>query len=228
MIKNLFLSIVLFSVSGFVFSAEADPILASPQLILDSYNNAKCCLLADQLEVFKLERRKKIELNLHEFNDLLELSTGPTFAALIEVPESEKIERFEIVTNVIHVGKELHVFFPYVATLDYDYNLIDTSDFTNNNYSGKSLFQSAGRLNFTFKIDPNIGNHKAVRYFLIYTRKKHFTTKGMDQLKSNSRNVKLKEVPLEYADTVGEYIQRDTLYGLPGGKVTVKNIGLLF
>jgi hypothetical protein len=213
---------------SFVYSEDAIDSKISPQLILDNYNNAECCLLVDQLEIVKLRKRKKVELNLYDYEHLLELSTGPTFSALIEVPESEKIEKYEIETNVIHVGKELFVFFPYVATLDSDFNLIGTTDFTNNHYSGKSLFQSSGLLSLTFNIDPNFGNHKAVRYFLIYTRKKHFTTKKLDQLKTISRDVKLKEVSLKYADSVAEYVERDTLYGLPGGKIVVINKGLIF
>ena len=200
----------------------------SPQFILDNYNRAMCCQFIDQLEAVKLERRNRIELNLYDSGKLLELSTGPTFAALVEIPVSEKEEKYLIETRVIEVGEDMYVYFPYIATLDRNLKLIGTSAFTRNDYYGKSFFQSIGYMNFSFFVDPNTDGEKAVRYLLIYTRKKHFTTQSMAELKTASRNVVLKEVAVEYAYSLGENIHRDILYGLPGGRVIVTNKGKFF
>ncbi len=226
--KNIIIFLACILLVKFAYANESNRDIPDPQKIIDAYNNAECCIFIDQLKPTKLDKRTRLDLYLYESKNLLELSTGPTFAALVEIPLSNKKERYEVETNVMHVGDDLYVYFPYVAFLNDELKLLGTSDFTHSNYSGKSLFQPTGILNFNFNLDPNLKGDEAVRYLLIYTRKKHFSQNTTDQLKEESRNVRLKEISLEYANTVSEYIQRDLLYGLPGGKVSVSNKGKFF
>ncbi len=201
-----------------------------PQLVINNYNKAACCIFIDQLKAIKLEKRKTLELNLHQSSHLLELSTGPTFAELIKIPVSSKKERYVVETNVIHTDKDLYVYFPYIALLNPSLELVGTSDFTHSNYYEQSWFQAAGRLSFDFLIKPNtdLYNSKSVRYLLIYTRKKHFTKKSKEELKANIRNIEAKEVPVEYTGSTGEAIYRDIMHGLPGGRVTISNKNRFF
>lgn len=201
-----------------------------PQLIINNYNKASCCLFIDQLKSAKLEKRKKLEFNLHETNDLLDLSTGATFAQLVEIPISSKIEKYVVETNIIHINKDLYVFFPYIALLNSTLNLIGTSDFTHSNYQGQSFFQPTGIMSFSFRVAPNtdLYDDKSVRYLLVYTRKKHFTNKSKEALKAATRSIEAKEVPIEYAGSAGDVIYRDIMYGLPGGRITISNRNRFF
>ena len=198
--------------------------------MINNYNKANCCIYIDQLKATKLDSRKSLELNLHLSKHLLELSTGPTFAELIEIPVSSKKERYVVETNVSHIDKDLYVFFPYVALLNLDLKLIGTSDFTHSDYIGQSWFQASGRLSFSFVINPNtdLYNDESVRYLLIYTRKKHFTKQSSDDLKGSLRNIQPREVPVEYTGSTGETIYKDIMHGLPGGRVTVSNRSRFF
>ena len=213
-------------------STPSVPTLPPPinlQKIISNYNSAECCLFIDQLKSVKLAKREKLELMLHKSNYLLNLSTGPTFASLIEVPLSHKKERYVVEAQITKVDDDLYTFFPYVALLNSQLKLIGTSDFTHSDYYGDSFFQPRATLNFSFSIGRNdIAADDAVRYFLIYTRKKHFTNLNIDALQKNPRNIMLKEVSIVYSGASGEYIRRDEMYGIPASRVYVSNHGIFF
>jgi len=219
-----FLFLLLFSLF-----ANADDLVFMPGLYVDKYNRADCCTFIDKLESVKLERGKSLDIDLSDTNNLLELSTGPTFSALIEIPIWDDEQEFKVRTDVIEHEEELYAFFPYVAVLDKDMNLLGSTAFSRLNYVGKAFLIPTAHLWFNFEVENNKGEHKTTRYLLIYTKAKHFSNKDIDSLRDNSANIELKEVPSQLNDSLagGPHVEVHTIYGLPASKVKITSkVGL--
>lgn len=194
-----------------------------PLSLVKQFNNAKCCVYVDELESIELGKGTSIEIDLSESGDLLELSTGPTFAKLISIPDSNKTERYSVRTGIIEYDNELFAFFPYVALLDADFNLLGTTYFNRLNYVQKEfIFVPQSHLRFRFIVDANIDKDDGVKYFLIYTRAKHFTNSNISDLKGKNRNISLGEISVRLNDIMESYpTKSDIINGLPAGTVKI-------
>lgn len=194
----------------------------NPHSIIKHFNSANCCVYVNQIESVELERGASLEIDLSESEDLLELSTGPTFSKLISIPVSSKKERYSIRTDIIEYDNELYAFFPYVAGLDADFKLLWTTHFNQLNYVKKYFLAPKSHLHFKFIVDANINKEDGVKYFLLYTRAKHFTNSNISDLKGENRNVTLREVSVRLIETDVYYTTRnDIIYGLPAGTVKI-------
>lgn len=197
----------------------------NPHSIIKHFNSANCCVYVNQIESVELERGASLEIDLSESEDLLELSTGPTFAKLISIPVSNKKERYSIRTDIIEYDNELYAFFPNIAALDADFKLLWTTHFNQLNYVKKQLFAPKSHLHFRLVVDANRNKEDGVKYFLLYTRAKHFTNSNISDLKGENRNVSLREVSVRLIETDVYYTTRnDIIYGLPAGTVKITHI----
>ena len=115
------LVIFLFVVPHGLLAGNTGNLSYDPSLIIKHFNTANCCVYVNQIESVELERGASLEIDLSESGDLLETSTGPTFAKLISIPVSSKKERYSIRTDIIEYDSELYAFFPYVALLGADF-----------------------------------------------------------------------------------------------------------
>lgn len=193
----------------------------NPNSIIQHYNNANCCVYVNQIESVELERGASLEIDLSESEDLLEMSTGPTFARLISIPVSSKEERYSIRTDTIEYDSESYAFFPYLALLGADFKLMGTSHFNQLNYVQKEIiFAPKSHLHFRLVVGAN-EKADGIKYFLIYTRAKHFTNGDINELKGNHRSISLGEVSVRLNDSMKTAIRNDLIYGLPSGTVKI-------
>lgn len=215
------LVIFLFPVPHGLLADNTGTSSENPHSIIEHYNNANCCVYVNQIESVQLERGASLEIDLSESEDLLEASTGPTFAKLISIPASSKRERYSIRTDIIEYDNELYAFFPNVVGLDADFRLLWTTHFNQLNYVKKQLLAPKSHLHFRIILDANINKENGVKYFLLYTRAKHFTNSKISDLKGENRNVSLREVSVRLIETtgVGYSTRNDIIYGLPAGTV---------
>lgn len=193
-----------------------------PYSIVQHFNNASCCVYVNQIESVELEKGASLEIDLSASEDLLELSTGPTFSKLISIPVSSKKERYSIRTDIIEYDNELYAFFPYVAGLDPDFNLLWTTHFNQLNYVQKHLFEPNSHIRFGIIVDAHIKKEDGLKYLLLYTRAKHFTDSNISDLKGENRNISLGEKSVRLNDIM-EYvpIRSDIIQGLPAGTVKI-------
>lgn len=220
--RQLPLAVLLFAVSRISTADNVEALPESPLLIVNHFNNAKCCVYVDQLESVELEKGTTLEIDLFESENLLELSTGPTFAKLISIPVSSKKERYSVITKIIEYNNELYGFFPHVAGLDADFNLLWTTHFNTINYIYKHLFEPKPYFNFKFITGANIDKEDEVKFFLIYTRAKYFTNSNISELKGENRNISLGEVSVRLNSKTKSYLtEGDIIYGLPAGIVKI-------
>lgn len=215
------LVIFLFSVPHGLLADNTGTSSENPHSIIKHFNNANCCVYVNQIESVELERGASLEIDLSESEDLLESSTGPTFAKLISIPVSSKKERYSIRTDIIEYDNESYAFFPYVAGLDADFKLLWTTHFNQLNYVKKQLLAPKSHLHFKIIVDAN-NKEDGVKYFLLYTRAKHFTNSNISDLKGENRNVSFREVSVRLIETGVYYSDRnDIIYGLPAGTVKI-------
>lgn len=216
------LVIFLFVVPHGLLAGNTGNLSDDPSLIIKHFNTANCCVYVNQIESVELESGASLEIDLSESGDLLETSTGPTFAKLISIPVSSKKERYSIRTDIIEYDSELYAFFPYVALLGADFSLLGNSYFNRLNYVKKQfIFVPKSHLHFGFIVDAN-EKADGVKYFLIYTRAKHFTNSNISELRGNHRNISLGEVSVRLNDIMESYPTRsDIINGLPAGTVKI-------
>ena len=217
------LVIFLFAVHHRLLADNTGNLSEDPSSIIKYFNNANCCVYVNQIESVELEKGTSLEIDLSESEDLLESSTGPTFAKLISIPVSSKKERYSIRTDIIEYDNELYAFFPNVAGLDADFKLLWTTHFNQLNYVKKQLLAPKSHLHFKIIVDANINKEDGVKYFLLHTRAKHFTNSKISDLKGDNRNVSLREVSVRLIDTMDIYYttRNDIIYGLPAGTVKI-------
>lgn len=217
------LVIFLFAVPYGLPADNKGTLSENPYSIIRHFNNADCCVYVNQLEHVELDKGISLEIDLSETEDLLELSTGPTFAKLISIPVSDKKERYSVRTDIIEYDNELYAVFPNVAGLDADFKILWTTHFNYLNYVQKQMFAPKAHLHFKFTVNANINKEGGVKYFLLYTRAKHFTKSNISDLRGENRNVSLREVSVRLVDTFGgDYTSRnDIIYGLPAGTVKI-------
>lgn len=194
----------------------------NPHSIIKHFNSANCCVYVNQIESVELERGASLEIDLSESEDLLELSTGPTFSKLISIPVSSKKERYSIRTDILEYDNELYAFFPNVAGLDADFKLLWTTHFNQLNYVQKHLFEPKSHIRFGIIVDANTDKEDGIKYFLLYTRAKHFTNSNISDLKGENRNISLGEISVRLNDIMGSVpTKSDIIKGLPGGTVNI-------
>lgn len=194
----------------------------NPYSIIKHFNNANCCVYVNQIESIKLEKGASLEIDLSESEDLLELSTGPTFSKLISIPVSSKKERYSIRTDILEYDNELYAFFPNVAGLDADFKLLWTTHFNQLNYVQKHLFEPKSHIRFGIIVDANTDTEDGVKYFLLYTRAKHFTNSNISALKGENRSISPGEISVRLNDVMGSVpTKSDIIKGLPAGTVKI-------
>ena len=103
-----------------------------------------------------------------------------------------------------------------------DFSLLGNSYFNRLNYVKKQfIFVPKSHLHFGFIVDAN-EKADGVKYFLIYTRAKHFTNGNISELRGNHRNISLGEVSVRLNDIMESYPTRsDIINGLPAGTVKI-------
>ena len=216
------LVIFLFPVPHGLLAGNTGTSSENPHSIIKHFNTANCCVYVNQIESVELERGASLEIDLSESEDLLALSTGPTFAKLISIPVSSKKERYSIRTDIIEYDNELYAIFPNVAGLDADFKLLWTTHFNQLNYVKKGFLAPKSYLHFKIILDANINKEDGVKYFLLYTRAKQFTNSKISDLKGENRNVSLREVSVRLIELGVYYSTRnDVIYGLPAGTVKI-------
>ena len=191
-----------------------------PAYIVEQYNNATCCSFVDTMESVELPDRGALKIDLMDSNNLLELSTGPTFAKLIKLPDVNKDREYQIRTDVIEFDGNKYAFFPFIALLDKNRILKGSTGFTRISYVPRDFFTTTAYLHFNFLID---GNSSDSHYILVYTRPKYFTRLGNDALRETPREIKPDEVSTSLNKAKYEYnVVRDEIYGLPASVITIK------
>ena len=222
LVCRISLVIFLFAVPHGLLADKTGASSENPHSIIEHYNNANCCVYVNQIESVELERGASLEIDLSESEDLLEMSTGPTFAKLISIPVSSKKERYSIRTDIIEYDNELYAIFPNVAGLDADFKLLWTTHFNQLNYVKKGFLAPKSYLHFKIILDANINKEDGVKNFLLYTRAKQFTNSKISDLKGENRNVSLREVSVRLIELGVYYSTRnDIIYGLPAGTVKI-------
>ena len=186
------LVIFLFAVPQGLLADNTGTSSENPHSIIKHFNTANCCVYVNQIESVELEGGASLEFDLSASEALLEMSTGPTFAKLISIPVSSKKERYSIRTDIIEYDNELYANFPNVAGLDADFKLLWTTHFNRLNYVKKGFLAPKSHLHFKIIVDAN--KEGGVKYFLLYTRAKHFTNSKISDLKGENRDVSLREV----------------------------------
>ena len=216
------LVIFLFAVPHGLLAGNTGNLSDDPSLIIKHFNTANCCVYVNEIESVELERGASLEIDLSESENLLETSTGPTFAKLISIPVSSGKERYSIRTDIIEYDNELYAIFPNIAGLDADFKLHWTTHFNQLNYVQKHLFEPKSHIRFGIIVDANTGKEDGIKYFLLYTRAKHFTNSKISGLKGENRNISLGEISVRLNDIL-EYvpIRSDIIKGLPAGTVKI-------
>ncbi len=215
---------ILSTLSHILVADSTGTLSEDPYSIVQHFNNAGCCVYVDQLESVELKKGASLEIDLSETANLLELSTGPTFAKLISIPDSKKKERYSFRTDIIEYDNELFAFFPYLALLDADLNLLGTTHFNGLGYVQKHMFEPKSNLRSQFKVDANIDNDSGVKvkFFLLYTKSNNFTTAQINELKGENRNISLREVSVRVNSILNSAPNNsDIIYGLPSGSVKI-------
>ncbi len=217
--KLLCFVLALFFVSG-INSNEIHGITIQPGYIIQQYNDAKCCLYINMMDSIDFPKGGTVKIDLMDSKNLLELSTGPTFATLIKLPKSTDDEEYRIRTDIIEYNGNKYAFFPFVAILDKDRNLKGTTSFSKISYQPGYFLNPDTYLYFNFIIE---GKSPDLNYMLIYTRPKYFTKLNSDDLRQPSRKIQADEVPINLNKVKGEFtIKTDVVYGLPASVITIK------
>lgn len=220
--KYAFTYFIILTYLSFISSGSATETYDNsidPDIFIQHYNNADCCLFIDKMDSIDLEDGNTLVIDFMAENNLLELSTGPTFAKLIKLKNIKGEKEYRIRAEIIINNEKRYAFIPFVALLDQGRNLKGTTSFSRISYQPGYFLNLDTYLYFNFTVD---GNDPDSEYVLIYTRPKYFTKLDPDVLRQSARKIQAEEVPINMNKVKGEYaIESDTIYGLPASKITI-------